>query len=117
MLKMHSPVSAYWTLSFTEQKCIDEETHVLAAGIINTVTDFLIVLLPIKTVKDLKLPKKQRVVVYLLFTGGFLASIAGAVRTYFTWRLTSSPDHDITWNAYYVMLLGSLELFVGIVSS
>ncbi|KAH8909986.1 hypothetical protein BR93DRAFT_925001 [Coniochaeta sp. PMI_546] len=110
-----SPVSAYWTLSFTKQKCINEEAHVLAAGIINTVTDFIIVLLPIKTVKNLNLPKKQRIAVYLLFTGGLLASIAGAVRTYFTWRLTSSPDHDITWNSYYVMLLSSIELFVGII--
>lgn len=115
MVTACSPVSAYWTLSFTKQKCINEEAHVLAAGIINTVTDFIIVLLPIKTVKNLNLPKKQRIAVYLLFTGGLLASIAGAVRTYFTWRLTSSPDHDITWNSYYVMLLSSIELFVGIV--
>jgi hypothetical protein len=112
-----SPVSAYWTLSFTKQKCIDEKAHVIAAGVINTATDFIIVLLPIKTVKDLKLPKKQRIVVYLLFAGGILASIAGAVRTYFTKRLTSSPDHDITWYSYNVMLVGSIELFLGIVSS
>ncbi|OIW33761.1 hypothetical protein CONLIGDRAFT_677512 [Coniochaeta ligniaria NRRL 30616] len=110
-----SPVSAYWTLSFTKQKCINEEAHVLAAGVINTVTDFIIVLLPIRIVKNLNLPKKQRVLVYLLFTGSLLASIAGAIRTYFTWRLTSSPDHDITWNSYYVMLLSSIELFVGII--
>lgn len=111
-----SPVSAYWTLSFTPQKCINEEAHILAAGVINTVTDFIIVLLPIRTVKNLALPRKQRVIVYLLFTGGLLASIAGAVRIYFTWRLTSSPDHDLTWNSYLVMLVSSLELFVGIVS-
>lgn len=115
MVTICSPVSAYWTLSFTRQKCINEEAHVLAAGVINTVTDFIIVLLPIRIVKNLNLPKKQRVLVYLLFTGGLLASIAGAIRTYFTWRLTSSPDHDITWNSYYVMLLSSIELFVGIV--
>lgn len=110
-----SPVSAYWTLSFVRQKCINEEAHVLAAGVINTVMDFIIVLLPIKTVKNLQLPTRQRIVVYLLFTGGLLASVAGGIRTYFTWRLTSAPDHDITWNSYYVMLLSSIELFVGIV--
>jgi hypothetical protein len=111
-----TPVSAYWTLSFTPQKCINEEAHILAAGVINTATDFIIVLLPIRTVKNLALPRKQRVIVYLLFTGGLLASIAGAVRIYFTWQLTSSPDHDLTWNSYLVMLVSSLELFVGIVS-
>lgn len=110
-----SPISAYWTVSFVKQKCINEKAHVLAAGVINTVTDFIIVLLPIKTVKNLNLPKRQRIAVYVLFTGGLLASIAGAVRTYFTWRLTSDPDHDITWNSYYVMLLSSIELSVGII--
>jgi hypothetical protein len=110
-----SPVSAYWTLSFTKQRCIDEEAHVLAAGVINTVTDFVIVLLPIQTVKNLRLPKRQRLAVCILFAGGLLASAAGGVRTYFTWRLTSAPNHDITWNSYYVMLVSSIELFVGIV--
>jgi hypothetical protein len=40
-------VSAYWTLPFTPQKCIDEKHHLLAAGIINTITDFCVVLIPI----------------------------------------------------------------------
>lgn len=111
-----SPVSAYWTLSFLPQKCINEEAHLLAAGVINTVTDFIIVLLPVKMVKDLNLPKRQRIAVYLLFTAGLLASVAGAIRTYFTWRLTSAPNHDYIWNSYYVVLLSSIELFVGIVS-
>ncbi|KAB5570724.1 integral membrane protein [Coniochaeta sp. 2T2.1] len=110
-----SPVSAYWTISFTPQKCINEKAHVVAAGTINTVTDFFIVLLPIKLVMELNLPKKQRVAVYVLFTGGILVGIAGAVRTYFTWLLTSSPNHDITWNSYYVMLVSSVELFLGII--
>ena len=88
----------------------------LAANTINTVTDFIIVLLPIKLVMDLNLPKKQRVAVYLLLTGGFLVGIAGAVRTHFTYLLTSSPNHDITWNSYYVVLVSSVELFLGIVS-
>lgn len=88
----------------------------LAAGVINTLTDFVIVLLSIKMVKNLKLPKRQRIAVYLLFTAGLLASVAGAVRTYFTWRLTSAPDHDYTWNSYDVVLLSAIELFVGIVS-
>lgn len=110
-----SPVADYWTLSLTPQKCINEEVHLLAAGIINTTTDFLIVLLPVPTVFGLNLPFKQLLIVQGLFTGGVLASVAGAVRTYFTWVMTTSADHDITWNAYIVILLSSLELYIGIV--
>lgn len=112
----HSPVSDAWRLSFTPQNCLDQATHLVAASVINTVSDFVIVLLPIKTVLGLRLPKGQRVIVYLLFSGGIAASISGGVRTYFTWLFTSSPDRDTTWIAYYVMLTSSIELFIGIVS-
>ena len=108
-------MSDYWTLSFTPQRCINEAAHLLSAGIINTVTDLVIVLLPIKTVMGLNLPVSQRLVVYLLFAGGFLASIAGAVRTYFVFQVDTSEDRDLTWNSYYAVLSASVELFVGIV--
>lgn len=100
----------------TPQKCLDQGTHLVAASIINTVSDFVIVLLPIKTVLGLRLPKRQRIIVYLLFSGGIVVSITGGIRTYFSWLYTSSPDRDTTWFAYYVMLTSSIELFVGIVS-
>lgn len=111
-----SPVSDAWTPSFTPQKCLDQGTHLVAASIINTVTDFIIVLLPIKTVLGLRLPRRQRVIVYLLFSGGLVASISGAIRTYYSWLFVSIPNRDTTWIAYYVMLTSTIELFVGIVS-
>ena len=64
----------------------------------------------------LNLPKAQRVVVYVLFAGGCLAGIAGAVRTYYTWLRTTSKDGDTEWGMYYVVVTSSVELFVGIVS-
>jgi len=79
------------------------------------VTDFLIVLLPIRTVLALKLPVKQRIVVYLLFTGGLLATAAGAVRTYVTFLM--GKNNDATWDGYLVVLTSSVELYIGIVSN
>ena len=64
---------------------------------------------------DLKIPFRERMIVYSLFTGGLLASSAGAVRTYFTWVMTTAPDFDVTWNAYLVILTSVLELYIGIV--
>ncbi|KAK1768473.1 hypothetical protein QBC33DRAFT_557930 [Phialemonium atrogriseum] len=110
-----SPISDYWKVSLTPQKCLNQASHLLAASIINTITDFMTVFLPIKTVLGLHLPKRQRLIICLLFSGGIVASIAGAVRTYFSWLCASTPDHDTTWMAYYVTLTSSVELFLGII--
>jgi uncharacterized membrane protein YidH (DUF202 family) len=87
--------------------------HLLIAGSINTFTDFLTVISPIPTVWKLQLPPRQQLIVLLLFAAGLLVTAAGAVRTYYTWKLTIS--YDATWNTYAVWLSSSVELYVGIV--
>ena len=107
------PSSDYWTLSFKPQHCISETKNLLAAGIINTITDLLVVTLPIPSVWGLNLPLRQQVILVLLFGAGFLVTIAGIVRTIYTFRVTNAWDK--TWLAYPVWLASSVELYVGIV--
>ncbi|KAK7703092.1 hypothetical protein SLS64_009363 [Diaporthe eres] len=109
------PVSDYWTLSFVPQKCINEELHLLAAGCINTTTDFLIVILPIPYVVRLKLPRKQQIIIVSLFTGGLFVTAAGAVRTYVFHITLTDPTRDLTWNAYIIIIVSALELYIGII--
>lgn len=111
-----SPPQAYWTLSVTPQACINETKHLLAAGCINTTTDFLIVLVPIPYVRRLRLPRKQQIIVASLFAGGIFVTAAGAVRTAVTFISFSDPNKDLTWNAIPVIITSALELYVGIVS-
>ena len=110
------PISDYWTLSSTPQRCINEAAHLLAAGIINVTTDFIVVLVPIRTMLSLQLPLPQRIVISILFTTGLLATAAGAIRTYYISIMTTNADHDVTWHANTAFLTGVVELFVGIVS-
>ncbi|KAI0167951.1 hypothetical protein BJ166DRAFT_244331 [Pestalotiopsis sp. NC0098] len=110
-----SPISAYWTIGLASKKCINEEAHLLAAGIINTVTEFIVVFLPMSTVLKLSLPKRQRAIVLGLFATGFLACGAGIARIIYTWLSTSSPDHDTVWNAWAVRLVSGIELYLGII--
>ncbi|KAH6654632.1 hypothetical protein BKA67DRAFT_658915 [Truncatella angustata] len=110
-----SPVSAYWTLSLKPKQCINEAAHLLAAGIINTITDFVVVFLPMQTVINLELPRKQRIIVVGLFGAGFLACAAGIVRIYFSWIMTTTTNHDTTWNSWAVWLASGIELYVGII--
>ncbi|KAK8114389.1 Integral membrane protein [Apiospora kogelbergensis] len=107
-------VSDYWTPSASRQDCIDEAAHLEAAGIINTITDFILVFLPMRTVMSLKLPWRQRIVVLLLFSAGFLACIAGIIRVYFTAVMTNDPNFDRTWNSWASWIASVVELGLGI---
>ncbi|KAF7531421.1 hypothetical protein G7054_g8900 [Neopestalotiopsis clavispora] len=107
-----SPVSAYWTLSANPQRCINEAAHLLVAGIINTITDFVIVILPIKMTASLQLPRRQHIILYALFCTGFCACAAGCVRTYYTWILTT--NYDKTWYGWTVWISSAIELYLGI---
>ncbi|KAK6864777.1 hypothetical protein PG990_005785 [Apiospora arundinis] len=108
-------VSDYWTPSASRQNCIDEAAHLEAAGIINTISDFILVFLPIRTVMSLKLPWKQRLIVLLLFSAGFLACIAGIIRVYFTAVMTNDPKFDRTWNSWASWIASVVELGLGII--
>jgi hypothetical protein len=108
--------SLYWTLSLTPQgTCISETKNLLGAGIINTVADFIVVVLPMPTVWKLKLPLQQQIIVLMLFSAGFIVICAGAVRTYYLYQVTIGWDR--TWTAFPAWVSSSVELYVGIVIS
>lgn len=85
----------------------------LAASIINTITDWVVVLLPIWVALGLNLPIRQVGIVIFLFGLGILASSAGIVRSYYAWILAFHSD-DIK-NRRDVWLTSIVELNLGIV--
>jgi hypothetical protein len=98
----------------TPQDCINETAQLLASGILNTGTDFCIILLPIPIILQLKLPRRQQIILILVFSGGIIVCIAGVVRTYYTYQMTTG--YDKTWSGYEVILSGSIEMYIIIVS-
>lgn len=85
------PPQDYWKLTPDPQpNCINQGSSLLIAGIVNTLTDFLVVLLPIRTVWCLQMPLRQGVLMVGLFGCGFVSCIAGVVRTYYTYQVTQT---------------------------
>lgn len=78
-----------------------------------SVTDLLVVVLPMPIIYRLQLPTQQQMGIIVLFGVGFLVTLAGAVRTVFLFRTTESFDK--TWLAYPVYIASSVELYIGIV--
>jgi hypothetical protein len=112
------PIKAYWTFMPDDaQHCINEGANFVAASAINMLTDVLVVASPMPIVWKLHLPKKTRLAVIYLFSLGFLVCVVGAVRIYFTVRVTMSIHrHDITWEALGMWITGLVELDLAIVS-
>jgi len=109
------PPQEFWTLSVNPQpECINQGTVLLVGGVINTLTDFAVVLIPVRTVMGLTLPGRQKWIIMLLFGLGLLSSAAGVARTYYTYNVTKT--YDQTWAAYPVWLTSALELYIGMVS-
>ena len=111
------PISDQWTMSFKPQACINDQAHFLAANIINLVSDFLVVLIPIPVVMKLKMKARQRAIVIGLFSTGFVVCIVGVVRTIYAQILLMQPSNDFTWNGAPVYISGAVELYIGIVIS
>ncbi|KAI0180092.1 integral membrane protein [Hypoxylon sp. FL1284] len=108
-----TPLSDFWHLADRPQNCINQWAYILTASIINTITDWLVVLLPIKTVLGFGLPSRQSIMIMLLFSVGVLASSVGIARSYFTSVATSNDD--TTWNSWTVWFCGAIELNLGII--
>ncbi|KAI1282234.1 hypothetical protein F5Y07DRAFT_233545 [Xylaria sp. FL0933] len=110
------PISSAWMLHRDSHNCINEEAHLMVANVINTATDFAVVLLPIQTAMRARLTPRQRTIVISLFGIGLIGSAAGISRTYFTWHQFHVANYDVTWRAWYVWLSSLIELHLGIVS-
>ncbi|TVY29526.1 hypothetical protein LHYA1_G001499 [Lachnellula hyalina] len=108
------PPSHYWKITVNPQpECISETWSLLIAGTINTFTDFVAVALPIRTVLSLQLQAKQIIPIVILFCFGFLSCSFGIVRTYYTYKVSTS--YDQVWDSYPVWITAALELYIGII--
>ena len=114
-----SPVRAYWVFPPLENgHCLDEGKVMIGGGVVNSVSDLLTTVLPIPIVMRLQMPLKQRIGVCVLLCLGGVVTIAGTLRTYYTWKSLMDPNinWDETWYAYSLWIAAAVELDLGLVS-
>ncbi|KAL1971992.1 hypothetical protein VTN31DRAFT_7211 [Thermomyces dupontii] len=91
--------------------CVDISRLLNTSGLFNTITDFLILLLPVHAVWNLHLTRLKKFLVVLVFTFGLCAPIFSTVG--FVVRLKRSGNPDTTWNQPEILLWGAAELTSG----
>ncbi|KAM5357046.1 hypothetical protein ACJZ2D_016671 [Fusarium nematophilum] len=69
------PLEKSWDLTITDGSCIDSLKITVFSGVMNTVTDAVILFLPIAILQGLRLPRRQKVgVMMVMMTGGLWVS-------------------------------------------
>jgi hypothetical protein len=92
-------------------KCVQMKWILMVSGGFNTVTDFIIMLLPIHAVWKLQIDKVRKGLVILAFTFGACAPIFATIG--FVVRLKNSGNLDKTWKQPEILLWGAAELASG----
>jgi hypothetical protein len=107
------PLEKFWDISITHGSCIEWSRINIFSGVMNTVTDIIILLLPICMLRRVRLPKWEKFglgfvlmtgglyVPYSSKSGGTIADVRNSVLVISIIRLKTTVDisrsPDITW--------------------
>ncbi|KIW03484.1 uncharacterized protein PV09_05251 [Verruconis gallopava] len=109
-----APIRAMWTYPpVPGARCINEGIWTFACGIVNTIADISVVVLPIPMIYKLQLPLRKRIGAILLVSLGFLVCVVAVVRTYFVW-LSLVHSYDETWDGFGALVAATIEIHVGL---
>lgn len=107
------PINSYWDPSIANYECIQERAFNYASQALNSTSDFLIFLWPIRTLWTVRVPLKQRLGLVFIFSVGAVVFVAGVFRIYYLYRYFHSPD--IYWEGAIIFVLACIETNVGII--
>lgn len=79
----------------------------------SVVTDMVIYILPIPTLRGLNLPRRQRCAVVIVFSLGFVVVLAGSVRLYWVAEVVNNT-YDVTWSGFCMWIWTAVEVNLGV---
>ncbi|RFU31307.1 hypothetical protein B7463_g4999, partial [Scytalidium lignicola] len=94
-------------------KCINTTAYFYFLATSNVVMDIWILVLPIKTIANIKRPRKEKFVLYAVFGAGVFSCISGIVRLYTIGKFTRSKDPF--YDAIPINIWSFVEINAGIV--
>jgi hypothetical protein len=101
-IRICAPISAYWRLE--TDKCLDQSAIILGDSIVSTITDAIILVLPLPLTWSLQIPNEKK-----LRVGGMLA-VGGLATAFSAWRLhllrTNGTSQDATILFVQIVLSG-----------
>ncbi|KAL9579754.1 MAG: hypothetical protein Q9212_004915 [Teloschistes hypoglaucus] len=83
-------------------------------AVFSVLTDFYVLLLPIKVILGLQMSWKRKWGVLIIFVTGLLACTTSLIRTVLT--IKSAHSTDMTWSAGYICIFTVVEINCGIIA-
>jgi hypothetical protein len=106
------PVHGYWTYTNTDH-CTDEGTRLLVISIVNIVTDIIVIAIPMGAFWRLRIPIRQKIILFGLLSLGLVATVVSVVRTIFLAK--AELEYDITWNGYVIWIMTMIECSLALI--
>lgn len=107
-----SPVEKLWKPE-TPGHCFDARTYWLSVAGIDIILDFLILLLPLPAISNLRLPRKQKAGLILVFSLGFLVCLVSVGRLVSV--LVEALEGHYVDSAIWAIVWSAVEANVGII--
>lgn len=93
--------------------CVNVSTLLNTSGLFNTITDVIILLIPVKSVWSLHMNARRKLCVIAVFTVGFTAPVFSVVG--FVVRLRTSNSPDLAYNGPLILLWATAEISTGLI--
>jgi hypothetical protein len=98
-----------------DARCLQIGDAMVSGAILNTISEFILAILPIPVVFHLRMTGRQRWIILSILSLGFFVTIVGCFRTYFLWRAIQS--YDQAWWALPHWIASEVEIDTSLVST
>jgi len=110
------PLEAHWNPMITDKWCWPDEIWTFNNST-HLITDFMIFCLPLPMLRQLNVPRRQRIFLFLIFSVGFFVCFVSIIRLIIVSRAQTDPIllMDYTYNLASVSYWNSIEINLGII--
>lgn len=88
--------AAFISTPLADAECIDIITLYLSSSPVNIITDLAILFLPIPLLTQMRLPRKQKIILVITFGFGFFVAIVDVIRIAYLQGAATSREQDLT---------------------
>ncbi|POS80965.1 hypothetical protein DHEL01_v200638 [Diaporthe helianthi] len=110
-----TPIAYGWDQTIPGGSCVKYGLLVLVAGVLNVVTDLIILVLPIPSVLRLQISKQKKYLIIFTFAMGSSACIISIIRLAFSVNVGSTSD--VSWTNVPSAFVTAAELMVGLLAT